>query len=133
MDGLDALGNWLRRHWLAEMLVAMVLVAGVGLLRFDQVVSVSYRRVPVIAVSQIAGQDMAARAVLVDLGERTRLLRTSDWMIRTAPGAQVCIAEHRLLLRRYTRYALVLPGYCGRAPAAPFDAGLSAAPSARSP
>lgn len=126
MQELDTAWRWVRRHWLTEMLAVMIIVAGVAVLRWDQVMSVSYRRVPIVSTQPIAGGDMAARAVIVDLGPRKRLVRTSDWMIRTRPGEQVCIAERKLLLRRWARVSLVLPGYCGHLPPAPREVGLSA-------
>ena len=123
---MDAVWKWVMSHWLLEAVAVMLLVGGVGLARWDQVTSVSYRRVPVISVQQVPGGDMASRAVIVDLGERQRLVRTSNWMIRTVPDEQVCIAERTLLLRRYTRVSLALPGYCGPLPNAPQVTGISA-------
>lgn len=108
----------IQRHWLLEAMAVMLLVSAVALVRWDQVTSVSYRRVPVMSVQQVPGSDMPVRAVVVDLGDRQRLVRTGDWMIRAQPGGTVCIAERQLLLRRYVRVSLALPGYCGRQPAA---------------
>ncbi len=120
-----SLWRWIQRHWLLEAVAVMLLVTGVAVVRSDQVTAVSYRRVPVVSVQQIPGSDMVTRAVIVDLGDRQRLVRTSDWMIRPAPGGQVCVAERQLLLRRYTRVSLVLPGYCGPLPAPAPDQGVS--------
>lgn len=106
----------------------MALVGGVGLLRYDLAASTSYRRVPVVSVQQVPGQDMAERAVTVDLGERRRLLRTADWLIQTSPGQPVCVAERTLLLRRFIRVSLVLPGHCGPFLPAPQEVKLSSFP-----
>lgn len=114
----DTFWHVIQRHWLLEAVVVMVLVSAVALVRWDQVTSVSYRRVPVMSVQQVPGSDMPVRAVVVDLGDRQRLVRTSDWMIRAKPGGQVCISERQLLLRRFVRVTPALPGYCGRLPAA---------------
>ena len=123
---MDAVWKWVQSHWLIEAVVVTLVVGGVGLVRWDQVTAVSYRRVPVVSVQQVPGSDMATRAVIVDLGERRRYVRTSNWMIRTVPGEQVCIAERSLLLRRYTRVSLALPGYCGPLPRAAQVTGISA-------
>lgn len=126
MSQVDSIWKWVQSHWLLEAVAVTLLVGAVALVRWDQVTSVSYRRVPVVSVQQVPGGDMVTRAVVVDLGERQRLVRTSNWMIRTRPGEQVCIAERKLLLRRYTRVSLALPGYCGNLPAAPRSTGVSA-------
>ncbi len=125
MQEVDTLWRWIRRHWFLEAMTIMLLVSAVALVRSDLVTSVSYRRVPVVSVQQVPGSDMAVRAVVVDLGARQRLVGTSDWMIRVQPGGQVCVAERQLLLRRYVRVSLALPGYCGRLPTAPKVTGVS--------
>jgi len=126
MPQADRIWKWVQSHWLLEAVTIMLLVGAVALVRWDQATSVSYRRVPVVSVQQVPGSDMVTRAVIVDLGARHRLVRTSDWMIRPVPGGQVCIAERKLLLRRYTRVSLALPGYCGPLPAAPEVTGVTA-------
>lgn len=117
MDQQLTLWHWIQRNWIVEALTVTLLVGAVATVRWDQVTAVNYRRVPVVSVQQVAGGDMPERAVVVDLGPRQRLVRTSDWMIRAEPGGQVCVAERQLLLRRYVRVSLALPGYCGRLPA----------------
>ncbi len=126
MPQVETVWKWVQSHWLLEAVAVMLLVSAVALVRWDQVTSVSYRRVPVVSVQQVPGSDMVTRAVVVDLGERQRFVRTSNWMIRTVPGEQVCIAQRTLLLRRYTRVSLALPGYCGPLPRAPQFTGISA-------
>lgn len=118
--------HWIQSHKILEAVTIMLLVGVIGLIRWDQQMSVSYRRVPVVSVQQVPGSDLPSRAVVVDLGDRQRLVRTGDWMIRAEPGGQVCIAERQLLLRRYVRVTLALPGYCGRLPPAPPIPGLGA-------
>ncbi len=125
MQDTDTFWHWIQRHWFVEAVAVMLLVSAVALVRWDQATAVSYRRVPVVSVQQVPGSDMPVRAVVVDLGERQRLVRTGDWMIRAEPGGQVCIAERQLLLRRYVRVSLALPGYCGRVPAAPRVTGIA--------
>ena len=125
MHEVDTVWRWIQRHWFLEAVTVMLLVSAVALVRWDQVTSVSYRRVPVVSVQQVPGSDMPVRAVVVDLGDRQRLVRTGDWMIRAQPGGQVCVAERQLLLRRYVRVSLALPGYCGRLPIAPKGTGVS--------
>lgn len=122
----DTLWRWIQSHKLLEAATIMLLVGVVALIRWDQTLSVSYRRVPVVSVQQMPGSDLPARAVVVDLGDRQRLVRTGDWMIRAEPGGQVCIAERQLLLRRFIRVTLALPGYCGRLPPAAPIPGLVA-------
>lgn len=129
MPGNQTLWTWVTRHWLLEAVAVMLLVGAVGLVRFDQVIEVSYRRVPVVRVDQVPGGDLVERAVVVDLGDRQRLVVTTDWMIRARPGVPVCIAESRLLLRRYTRVRLALPGYCGPLPPSGEGPAMSASPS----
>lgn len=121
----ETLGQWIQGHKIPEAAAVILLVAVVALVRWDQTLSVSYRRVPVVSVQQVPGGDLPERAVVVDLGERQRLVRTGDWMIRAEPGGEVCIAERQLLLRRIVRISLELPGYCGRLPAAPPIPGLT--------
>ncbi|HCQ66299.1 MAG TPA: hypothetical protein DIU07_14610 [Rhodobacteraceae bacterium] len=125
MQDTDTFWRWIQRHWLLEAVAVMLLVSAVALVRWDQVTAVSYRRVPVVSVQQVPGSDMSVRAVVVDLGDRQRLVRTGDWMIRAQPGARVCIAERQLLLRRYVRVSLALAGYCGRLPTTPVVTGVS--------
>ena len=125
MNEVDTVWRWIQRHWFLESVTIMLLVSAVSLVRWGQVTSVSYRRVPVVSVQQVPGSDMPVRAVVVDLGDRQRLVRTGDWMIRAQPGGQVCVAERQLLLRRYVRVSLALPGYCGRLPTAPKGTGIS--------
>ena len=107
--------------------VVIVLIAGAALARYDLQVGIEYRRGSVLQVMQVPGKDMASRLVVVDLGDRQRAIRTADWMIHATPGASVCVAQRTMLLRRFTRYSLALPGYCGRVPGAP--RGLPAGPS----
>lgn len=126
MSQTETAWRWAQSHWLLEAVAVMVLVSIVALVRSDQVTAVSYRLVPVVSIQQVPGNDMATRAVIVDLGARQRLVRTSNWMIQTVPGERVCIAERPLLLRRYTRVSLALPGYCRPQPSAPPKPGVSA-------
>ncbi|MEZ5720613.1 MAG: hypothetical protein R3D59_02305 [Paracoccaceae bacterium] len=122
----ETLWRWIQSHWFVEAVTVMLLVGLVALVRWDQVTTVRYRQVPVVSVQQVPGGDMAERAVIVDLGERQRLVRTGDWMILAEPGGQVCISERQLLLRRYVRVSLALPGYCGPLRPAPSAPGLTA-------
>ncbi|MCB1355487.1 MAG: hypothetical protein KDK53_02960 [Maritimibacter sp.] len=126
MTGDETPWQWIQSHKILEAAAVMLLVGVVGLIRWDQVSSVSYRRVPVVSVQQVPGGDLPARAVTVDLGDRQRLVRTGDWMIQAEPGEPVCIAERALVLRRFTRISLALPGYCGRLPPAQPIPGLTA-------
>lgn len=93
----------------------LALVAGIGvfgLLRWDMITGAEYRVARVQSVQQVAGSSMHHRLVVVDLGDMQRALQTSDWMVPTAVGAPVCIKRQHLLLRRYLRHSIVLPGYC---------------------
>lgn len=82
------------------------------------ILGVEYRRGVVLDVIQVAGRADTERLVVVDMGDYSRALRTSDWMIRTEVGGAVCVARRSVLGRRWIIHALALPGYCPRMPGA---------------
>ena len=100
------------RRWAEGGLVACLLVAVVFVLRHDMRVTVTYRPVLVVGVQVVARSGTFDRLVIVDLGDTKRGIWTSDPYIATPVGGRVCLEENRLLLRRWTRYALQMPQYC---------------------
>ena len=122
----DTLWRWIQGHKIPEAATILLLVVLVALILWDQGASVTYRRVPVVSVQQVPGNDLPSRAVVVDLGDRQRLVRTSDWVIPAEPGGEVCIAERQVLLQRLVWISLAFEGYCGRRPPAPPIPGLTA-------
>ena len=112
----------------AFSLIVVVAIGVYGLIRYDLIVAAEYRVARVIAVQQVAGYDASERQVVVDLGTYQRALRTSDWLLRTDLGRPVCVKRSTLLLRRWVRHRLVLPGYCKLLRAPPKFDPLAAGP-----
>ena len=95
-----------------KVIWSVILIAVVGLVRFDVRVAFTYHAGRVLQVSAAAGKDMTDRVVLVLVDGQPRIIRTSDRHIVTLPGQQVCVQKTRFLLRRWTSYGLQLPFYC---------------------
>lgn len=91
----------------------IILAIGVfGLIRYDLITQVEFQKARVVSVQNIAGRGGHERFVTVELGKNRRVMRTGDWMLRTKPGGEVCVAKRQFLLRRWVRYRLALPFYC---------------------
>lgn len=95
-----------------KLIWIVILIAVVGLIRFDVRVAFTYQAGRVLQVITVPGQDMTNRVVLVEVDGQPRIIRTSDWHIVTMPGQRVCVQKTRFLLRRWTSYGLELPFYC---------------------
>lgn len=87
----------------------------IGLFYHGFIYEVRYRRVPVLDVVQSPGHDANERLVIIDLGDRTYPLRTTDRLIWVQPGERTCIAEQKLISRRWLKYQLAFPFYCRNA------------------
>ena len=113
LPGTPFLDHHIRQVSLLGVLIVCLIGAAVHAFRQGITQSVEYRPVPVLAVVPITGGDSWARVVTVDLGEgRRRNIRVRDPLIRVGAGGTACLREARVLLRRYPRRHLVLPGYC---------------------
>ena len=97
---------------IAETVLAAVLFVCMALVYQGLVLNVEYQTGQVIDVHQVPGENAMSRLVVVDLGDRQRALRTSDWLIATETGQAVCVSKRHVLLRFYEIYRLELPGYC---------------------
>jgi hypothetical protein len=95
---------------LGAVVLAFILVA---IVRFDVVVSVRYLRAKVIAVRYLPQYGTHYRAVLVNLGDRDRVIHTSSFDVRTDVGAKVCVGDTAFLLRRFKSFC---PGMTVLAP-----------------
>ena len=92
--------------------LAAVAFLALVILRFDLIVSVRYMPAKVLSVRYLPQFGINARAVLVDLGEEERVVRTSSVQVSTDIGARVCVGETAYLLRRFKRYSLALRSFC---------------------
>jgi len=90
----------------------IVLFTCAVIFRYGLTYSVEYRLVPVLSVTQIAGESLSSRIVRIDLGDQTRLVRTSDPLVFIRSGEKACIAQRRVIGRYWIRYSLALPSYC---------------------
>ncbi|MDU8912883.1 hypothetical protein [Aestuariicoccus sp. MJ-SS9] len=88
----------------------MLLFVGVALVCHGLTVGITYRKVPVVSVTQVPGKDMLERLVVVDLGHRLWPIRTDDRLLRVRAGGTVCPMSRRILLRRWQSRSLALPG-----------------------
>ncbi len=102
-------------RWL-QALVGVLLIVVVYLVQSGMTYDVEYRWARVKSVQPIAGQDSYHRAVVIELPERDRLVRTSDLLLQFQEGDYVCISKRARLGRRWIRYGIDLPGYCRRQP-----------------
>ena len=109
---LDALVNEGRFRRLQLALQGAALFAIAAIITHGVVVGVEYRRAEVLDVVTVPGKGDRHRLVVVDLGDYQRALRTSDWMIPTQVGGQVCVARRNVIGRRWVIHRLSLPGYC---------------------
>jgi len=91
--------------------VTLAFVA-LAILRFDMIVSVRYFPANVVTVRYLPQMGLHSRAVLVDLGDQKRVIRTHDRYVNTLVGAKVCISERRFLFRSFVRLALEMSTYC---------------------
>jgi hypothetical protein len=102
-------GNFIGRLSGGAVIAAFLLLA---IFMFDPTVEVRYFQAKVLAVQYTPQFGLNARAVLVDLGEQDRVIRTRNWQVETRIGARVCVSERKFLLRGSRRYSLTLPFYC---------------------
>jgi hypothetical protein len=106
-------GNGLKsanKGWgLGAVVIAFI---GLAILRFDLIVSVRYMPAKVVAVRYLPQFGINSRAVLVKLGERERIIRTSSVYVRTDIGTKVCVGETAYLLRTFKRYSLAMRSFC---------------------
>ena len=91
-------------------LVGLFLIA--ALLFKGLVLDVEYQQAKVLSITQVPGGDLSERLIVVDLGHRNYPIRTSDRLLVVTQGSLACISKRRVLIRRWVRYGLVLPGYC---------------------
>ena len=92
--------------------VAVLAFLLIALIRWDILTAVTYQRAEVFGVVPATGKNMIDRVVFVRIGDWQRGLYTSDPYLNVVVGGQACVAVRRMLLRRWLRYAVVLPGYC---------------------
>jgi hypothetical protein len=98
------------RGWgLGVLTLAFVALA---ILRFDVIVSVRYFPAKVVAVQNLPQMGLHSRAVLVDLGDQKRVIRTHDRYVNALVGAKVCVSERRFLFRSFVRFALAMSTFC---------------------
>jgi len=118
---------------MGESAVLIGLLCAASLLCRGLVLDVKYKNVPVLHVIQVPGGDMNERLVIVDLGHRTYPIKTSDRLLIVTPGSLACVAKKYVLMRRWQRYSLALPGYCRQIPVYDFhlkDGAEKSAPRA---
>lgn len=101
-----------------EAAALAVVFIGIALTFNGLVLDVTYQRARVLEVIQVPGQDATERLVLVDLGHRHFPLRTADRLLHIDKGQLACVSQRHILLRRWKRYRLELPGYCRAIPQA---------------
>ncbi|MFD1341680.1 hypothetical protein [Litorisediminicola beolgyonensis] len=95
------------------VLACLAAIAAAGLIRYDMITHVEHSVGRVEDVLQLPGGSMAERLVVVSWGQSMRrALPTGDPLLHLRTGDRVCIASRRYLLRRWTRHAIVLPGFC---------------------
>lgn len=97
-------------RWGGAVTVAAFLA--LAILRFDLIVEIRRASAKGLAVQNLPSLGLHSRAVLVDLGDRTRVIRTHDRYVATHIGAKVCIAERRYLVRSFSRFSIELSSYC---------------------
>jgi hypothetical protein len=85
---------------------------GLAILRFDMIASVRYFPAKVVVVQDLPQMGLHSRAVLVDLGDQQRVIRTHDRYVRTFVGAKICVSERRYLFRSIVRFTLEMSVYC---------------------
>lgn len=102
-------------RWLQGM-VGILLIALIYVVKTGITVDVEYRWALVQSIQPIAGQASYHRAVVIDLTDRQRVVRTSDILLQFQSGDYVCTAMHKRFGRRWITYSLNLPGYCRSKP-----------------
>jgi len=78
----------------------------------DIILSAEYRIAQVLDVQPVAGADASERLVVVDLGDKQRALKTSDWLLQTKVGHSVCVRRAEFVVKRWVKHSLALPGFC---------------------
>ncbi|QJF53338.1 hypothetical protein [Roseobacter ponti] len=73
-----------------------------------------FRKVQVVAVMQVPGEDLSDRMVTVDLGHRTHKVHTRDVLLTLSPGDTACLSERTLMRDHWVIYALQTPDMCRR-------------------
>ncbi len=81
-------------------------------LHFFVPAKIKYHVAQTLDVTAFQTTSTANRTVLVSLNGRQLRLHTTDRLNWPEPNTPSCIAERRILFGMFTKYSLVLDGYC---------------------
>ena len=97
---------------LKDKLTFLAMFLAIVLVLYGVTFEVKYKSYPVLSVREVTGRDPIHRLVVVQLEDRQRAIRTSDPYLTVRTGDMVCVAQRKVLLRRWARYYLEVPNFC---------------------
>ena len=93
-------------------IIFLLLFTALVVIRQGLTYRVEYQTMQILSVTQITGESLSSRLVRINVEGGPRTVRTSDPLIVTQPGQQVCVAKRQIIGRSRIRYRLALPFYC---------------------